>query len=115
MQAINPINRMLVAVAFVCAALNGIASDYTSVAVNGELLTQEQLYVLQAHLGTAIPAGSYLLDEQGCWLNLTNNVSGCVGDTSTQLIENDPEQSPIGTWHHYSDATELVVVRISED
>jgi hypothetical protein len=78
----KPVNRMLVAFGFVLAALNSVANDYSNVAVNGELLTRDQLYVLQVQLGTAIPDGNYLFDAQGCWLDLTTNISGCIGSIS---------------------------------
>ncbi len=89
----QPINRMLVTFAFVFAALNSMANSYSEVAVNGELLTREQLYVLEVQLRTAIPGGNYLLDGQGCWLNLTTEASGCVGSVGTYLYQGSRELS----------------------
>ncbi|MCZ6711343.1 MAG: hypothetical protein O7B25_13365 [Gammaproteobacteria bacterium] len=89
----KPINRMLVAFAFVLVALNSVANNYSNVAVNGELLTRDQLYVLQVRLGTAIPDGNYLFDNQGCWLDLTTNVSGCIGSTSVYSRDVSDDQT----------------------
>jgi hypothetical protein len=105
----QPINKMLVAFAFVFAALNCLANNYSSVAVNGEVLTREQLYVLQVQLGTAIPAGNYLLDGQGCWLNLTSGLSGCVGSVSTHSRYGSGERTSDGSWNQYSQAAEMGV------
>ena len=109
MKIMKPINRTLVAVAFVFAALNAVANNYSNVAVNGELLTQDQLYVLQVQLGTAIPAGNYLLDGQGCWLNLTTGESGCIGSVSTHSRYGSGERTSDGSWNHYSNSAGMGV------
>ena len=109
MHCMKPINKTLVAFAFVFAALNCLANNYSSVAVNGEVLTREQLYVLQVQLGTAIPAGNYLLDGQGCWLNLSSGASGCVGSVSTHSRYGSGERTSDGSWNQYSHAAEMGV------
>ncbi len=109
MNRSRPINRILIAVAFVFAALSSMASDYSNVAVNGQLLTQDQLYALQVQLGTAIPPGNYLLDADGCWLNLTTGMSGCVGTVNTYSRYGSGERTSDGSWNVYSDAADMGV------
>lgn len=81
------------------------ASEWSSVSINGQALTVDQVNTLQMQLGTQIYPGAYLVDYQsGCWLNSTTGASGCVGSQSQTVHSRygSGERSSDGSWSHYS-------------
>lgn len=54
------------------------AAQHSDVALNGQILSQQQLAALEVQLGTRIAPGSYVVDYQsGCWANLSTGQQGC--------------------------------------
>lgn len=86
-----------------------LASPASGVAINGVRLTEGQLYALQMQLRALIPAGSYLLAETGCWVNLSTGASGCFGAGDFHSRYGSGERTTDGSWNHYSDAADMGV------
>ena len=86
------------------ALANGLAP--APVAINGTQLTVMQLRQLESQLGTRIAPGNYLVNAQGCWLNLTNGTSGCLGQGSIDVFSRhgSGSRNADGSWNHYSEA-----------
>ena len=102
------ISRIIVA-ALIFFAQGVWANGYSNVAVNGQVLTVQQLNVLQRQIGSAIAPGSYLLDQQGCWVNLTTGASGCIGIVNTYSRYGSGERTSDGSWNHYSNSAGIGV------
>lgn len=57
-----------------------LAGGYSNVSINGQHLTVPQLRALQQQLGYRVQPGNYLYNAyNGCWANLSNGQSGCLG------------------------------------
>ncbi len=82
------------------------ATEWSNVAINGQRLTVTQLQELQMQIGSAITPGSYLVDAQGCWMNLNTGQSGCLGSggsvESYSSRYGSGERTSDGSWNHYS-------------
>lgn len=80
------------------------ANSWSSVAINGQRLSQEQLRVLEQRIGARVAPGVYLADANGCWLNLTNATSGCLGRGNVTSFSRygSGERNANGDWNHYS-------------
>ncbi|MEO0803224.1 MAG: hypothetical protein AAFY57_13215 [Cyanobacteria bacterium J06642_2] len=81
-----------------------VEANPSHVAINGQLLSQEELWALQMQLGTAIAPGHYLVDERGCWMNITSGQTGCIGSQTTHHFSRygSGERTGDGSWNHYS-------------
>ncbi|MCR9262298.1 MAG: hypothetical protein NXH95_21495 [Pseudomonadaceae bacterium] len=88
-----------------------IADSWSDVAINGQRLTSDQLQLLEQQIGGKVAPGIYLADANGCWLNLSNATSGCLGqgNVSTFSRYGSGERNAKGDWNHYSRAAELGV------
>ncbi len=85
----------------------------SGVIINGQLLSKNELTVLEHNIGTRILPGNYLSDGD-CWVNLTNGQSGCLSNTVGSYGANDTDiyNSRYGSgetnsqqdWSHWSDA-----------
>ena len=82
------------------------ASAWSSVAINGQRLTQVELGALERSIGARIAPGLYLVNTQGCWVNLSNGQSGCLSHQGGAYISRygSGERSSGGTWNHWSNA-----------
>jgi hypothetical protein len=95
--------HILVAGLILFAAEGAMANNrYSNVSINGQVLTVQQLNVLQMQLGTTVAPGRYLLDQQGCWANLTTGATGCIGSVNTYSRNGSGERTSDGSWSHYS-------------
>lgn len=83
-----------------------LANGLAPVAINGTQLTVPQLRQLEAQLGSRIAPGNYLVDAMGCWANLTNGTSGCIGQGSVDTFSRygSGSRGSDGSWNHYSRA-----------
>ena len=97
-------------VALLCSALSfplpALANGLAPVAINGTQLTVPQLRQLEAQLGSRIAPGNYLVNARGCWVNLPNGTSGCIGQGSTDTFSRygSGERTSDGSWNHWSNA-----------
>ena len=78
------------------------AVSWSNVAVNGQRLTTEQLRQLEVSVGSKIAPGAYLINAQGCWVNLSTGQSGCLGSVNTHSRYGSGERTNNGSWNHYS-------------
>ncbi len=86
------------------------AQGWSNVAINGQHLTQSQLSALESQVGTRIAPGAYLVDTRGCWMNLSNGTSGCLGGSvDTHSRYGSGERTADGSWNHYSRAADMGV------
>jgi len=85
------------------------AAQWSNVAINGQRLTTDQLEQLQAAIGSAIAPGAYLVDAQGCWLNVTTGQAGCLGSVDTFSRYGSGERTSDGSWNHYSNSAGMGV------
>lgn len=87
------------------------AVDLAPVAINGQQLTVPQVQQLERQIGTRIAPGNYLVNAAGCWLNLSNGTSGCLGQSSVDVHSRygSGSRSADGSWNHYSRAAEGAV------
>lgn len=81
-----------------------VANGFSNVAINGQQLTVPQLRALEASIGSRIAPGIYLVDARGCWANLSNGTSGCLGNVQTFSRYGSGERSSDGSWNHYSNS-----------
>lgn len=104
-------NTLIIALALTCFTLSpaGFAQSWSNVAINGQHLTQAQLSALESQVGTRIAPGAYLVDARGCWMNLSNGTSGCLGSVDTHSRYGSGERSSDGSWNHYSRAADMGV------
>jgi len=102
-------HRFIVA-AIVLALVSGtVAAQQSYVAINGQVLSQQQLGALEMQLGTRIAPGSYAVDYQsGCWANLSTGQQGCGvgggGNGAYTSRYGSGEYNSSGDWSHYSNA-----------
>ncbi len=82
------------------------ADDLSQVAINGQVLTVQQLRALEDSIGSRIAPGAYVVDGSGCWANLSNGTSGCLGGGITQYHSRygSGERTSDGSWNHYSNS-----------
>jgi hypothetical protein len=82
------------------------ASAWSNVAINGQRLTQVELVMLERSIGARIAPGLYLVNTQGCWVNLTNGQSGCLNQKGGSYISRygSGERGTDGSWNHWSGA-----------
>ena len=83
------------------------AAQQSFVAINGQVLSHQQLAALETQLGTRIAPGSYVVDyASGCWANLSTGQQGCgVGGGSNGTYTSrygSGERNANGDWSHYS-------------
>ena len=78
------------------------AVSWSNVAVNGQRLTTDQLRQLEISVGSKIAPGAYLINAQGCWVNLSTGQSGCLGSVNTHSRYGSGERTSNGSWNHYS-------------
>ena len=105
----RPLVRFALVLTLCFGASVALASPLSSVAINGQRLSEGQLYALQMQLRTVIPPGYYLLAETGCWVNLSTGTSGCFGVTEIHSRSGSGERTSDGSWNHYSDSAEMGV------
>jgi hypothetical protein len=88
-----------------------MADGWSDVAINGQRLTSVQLQVLEQQIGSKVAPGIYLADVNGCWLNLSNATSGCLGQGSVTTFSRygSGERNNNGDWNHYSRSAEMGV------
>ena len=80
------------------------------VSINGYVLSAEEIRLLEARLASRIPPGDYLVDGNGCWVNLSNGLAGCPGtEAEYNSRHGSGSTSPDGTWNHWSSAAEGAV------
>ena len=101
--------RVLAAAAALMLTSATAAAQHSNVAINGQILSQQQLKALEMQLGTRIAPGSYAVDYQsGCWANLSTGQQGCgVGGGSNGAYTSrygSGEWNANGDWSHYSNA-----------
>lgn len=103
--------RKLVAVLIMLALpAFALASDYSNVAINGQVLTWQELAALEIQIGGRIAPGNYLVDEvSGCWANLFTGDSGCPDAQPNGSVDVDSRYGSgsydsEGNWNHYSNA-----------
>lgn len=103
--------RLIAAIATCCTALvllpaTRVTANPSNVAINGYLLSREELSQLQYQLGERVPPGNYIVDDRGCWMNLLNGQSGCLGGgQSSQPYHSrygSGERTSDGSWSHWS-------------
>jgi hypothetical protein len=96
------------AVALLCFALSSGAlamEQWSSVAINGQRLTVQELNLLQQQIGTYVSPGSYLFDgNSGCWYNQSTGASGCLGGNGSYLSRYGSGHSNASDWNHWSNA-----------
>ena len=86
------------------------ANLLSQVVINGQRLTAVELTVLEAQLGGRIPPGAYLLNAQGCWMNLSTGQSGCLGASGdVHSRYGSGERTSDGSWNHYSNSAGMGV------
>jgi hypothetical protein len=77
----------------------------TNVYINGQQLTVEELASLQQQIGPIAP-GYYAYDyNSGCWANLSNGATGCLGNSSAGIYTTPYGSGEIyddGSWDYYS-------------
>lgn len=100
---------VLIVIRSVSAAADALPEPMSNVAINGQHLTQLQLRILEGQVGARIPPGVYLLDNQGCWLNVSTGVSGCLGSVDTHSRYGSGERTSDGSWNHYSNSAGMGV------
>lgn len=94
---------LLLAGALLCGG-NAKAAGYLSdVFVNGRQLTIAEVAVLQNQLGVVIAPGYYAVNlHNGCWANLSNGTSGCLGNSGSSVSRNGSGQwNSDGSWSRY--------------
>ena len=101
--------RNLLCITALCTALvsiNAVADQWSSVAINGQRLTDSQLRALEIEIGAAVEPGNYLVNfNNGCWMNLNNGASGCsTGTTDVYSRYGSGSRDAAGNWNHWSDA-----------
>lgn len=91
-----------------CLVLTPFASAdaFSDVAINGQVLTRQQLALLEMQLGGPIAPGNYLVNGMnGCWLHLESGASGCPNaavDSHSRYGSGSRDAQ--GNWNHYSEA-----------
>ena len=86
-----------------------VAEAMSNVAINGQRLSQSELMALQMQLGIAIAPGSYMVDANGCWLNLSTGAMGCGSTVITNSRHGSGERTSDGSWNHYSRSADMGV------
>ncbi len=94
------------AAAFMLVSTAALA-QHSAVAINGQILSQQQLATLEMQLGTRIAPGSYVVDYgTGCWANLSTGQQGCGvgggGNGAYTSRYGSGERNANGDWSHYS-------------
>jgi len=103
-------NRLIALLALCSLASFALADGYSNVAINGQVLTQQQLAELEMQIGGRIAPGSYLVDMMsGCWANLSTGSSGCPSAAPGGSVDIDSRygsgsRDAEGNWNHYSNA-----------
>ena len=92
-----------------CYAQTVQASGWSNVAINGQRLTTVQLQQLEISIGSQIAPGAYLVDAQGCWVNLSTGQGGCLGSVDTFSRYGSGERTSDGSWSHYSNSAGMGV------
>lgn len=98
----------IIAAAIALLLVCGTAAAQPSyVAINGQVLSYQQLAALETQLGTRIAPGSYAVDYQsGCWANLSTGQQGCGvgggGNGAYTSRYGSGEYNSNGDWSHYS-------------
>ena len=100
---------MLVIFTMVWTSISMATAYGKFVAINGQVLTQQQIAALEMQLGVSITPGAYLVDVQsGCWMNTTTGQRGCgVGGNGGGQYNSrygSGERNGNGDWSHYSNA-----------
>jgi hypothetical protein len=98
----------VITAAIALALVSGAATaQHSNVAINGQVLSQQQLAALEMQLGTRIAPGSYMVDyRSGCWANLSTGQQGCGtgggGNGTYTSRYGSGEWNANGDWSHYS-------------
>jgi len=79
------------------------ASYLSDVFVNGRQLSIAEVAVLQNRLGVVIAPGYYAVNvHNGCWANLSNGTSGCLGGSGSSVSRYGSGQwNSDGSWSRY--------------
>jgi hypothetical protein len=116
------ITLSLAAVMSLCVSTAALSTGST-VFINGQQLSTQELYALQQSLGTYIAPGYYLLDGNGCWYNQTTGAQGCLsngyngsngytdanGNSVYTSRYGSGSHDQNGNWNHWSDAADGAV------
>ncbi|MFK7916171.1 MAG: hypothetical protein AB8B93_19825 [Pseudomonadales bacterium] len=100
--------RLTQAIAMLLATLTlsaaAYANGWSNVSVNGQRLNTQQLQNLERQIGSRVAPGAYLVDGKGCWVNLSDSTSGCLGARSGGYLSRHGSgaRSANGDWNHYS-------------
>lgn len=102
----SSIARIVVAVALLLPMNEPVnAEALAPVVVNGEQLTITQWRSLEANLGSRVVPGIYLVNAQGCWANLSNGTSGCLGAAGdVHSRHGSGSRGADGSWNHWSNS-----------
>ena len=100
------LRKLFVTVLFLVLAPLAFPNHQSNVAINGQILTVQELGALEMQLGARIAPGSYLVNMQnGCWANLTTGASGCPNTSvDTYSRYGSGSRDDQGNWNHYSEA-----------
>jgi hypothetical protein len=98
----NKITHGLAVLALIAAAGPGHSAP-RFVSINGVPLAPQQILQLERQLGGRVESGHYLVRADGCWLNTTSGVSGCLGGSSHSRYGSG-SRSGTGDWNHWSNA-----------
>lgn len=90
-------------------SLQPVSDSWSNVIINGQRLTQHQRAALERSVGGRIPAGVYLVDNNGCWVNVSTGAAGCLHQTSTFSRYGSGERTSDGSWNHYSNSAGMGV------
>lgn len=88
---------------------NVLATPLSNVIINGLPLSVTQLHALETSVGVRVAPGAYMVNAQGCWLNMSTGQSGCLNKFSTYSRYGSGERTSDGSWNHYSNSAEMGV------
>lgn len=103
------VSIILLSCSVVLCCVNASAAPLSNVVINGVQLSHPQLQALETNLGSRIVPGIYLVDLQGCWLNMGTGERGCIGSINTYSRYGSGERTSDGSWNHYSNSAEMGV------
>ncbi len=86
-----------------------LATPLSNVIINGLALSVTQLQALETSVGGRVAAGAYILNAQGCWLNMSTGQSGCLNKVTTYSRYGSGERTSDGSWNHYSNSAKMGV------
>lgn len=83
----------------------GALGQGSSVYINGQRLSVEQVHALEREIGSPVAPGRYLYDEgTTCWYNQSTGASGCLSGNGAYLSRYGSGHSNGQSWNHWSNA-----------